>query len=238
MFASRTCVALFASRVCVACYTALHRGTGRGGRNTAVCREVSSVPACQPEERQGPRLAAQEGWRHRQGSQRCALELLPVVCELLPVVLLPGCLRARNPSVSRCLGVTCLFGASFRPAFAWFVTAPTLATSRTSGFTRTGEAGELSSLEKKERAKQQSHMHWILSMIEQGDENEIKPAPHHAYSHHKVPPPACYLHTRYRVCAHVAAQEEGCWIDRAKRGRAKMLQGRQGGHRGPLAGGF
>jgi hypothetical protein len=32
----------------------------------------------------------------------------------------------------------------------------------------------LSVLEKKEKAKQQSHMNWILSMIEQGDEKDMK----------------------------------------------------------------
>jgi hypothetical protein len=29
-------------------------------------------------------------------------------------------------------------------------------------------------LEKKEKAKQQSHMNWILSMIEQGEEKDLK----------------------------------------------------------------
>ena len=40
--------------------------------------------------------------------------------------------------------------------------------------THTGEVGELSALEKKEKAKQQSHMNWILSSIELGQEKDLK----------------------------------------------------------------
>ena len=160
------------------------------------------------------------------------LSLLPLsLCWAASVRATPLCLRAFFPLVclARAVARRVRVGHS---AHARYMAASLHRCFAASAFTRTGEAGELSWLEKKERAKQQSHMHWILSMIEQGDENEIKPAPHHAYSHHKVPlagmrpthvlllPCLCTRH-----CARGGTCIDRDKADRAKRGRAAMLQG-------------
>ena len=63
------------------------------------------------------------------------------------------------------------------------------ARARARTHTQTGEVGELSVLEKKEKAKQQSHMNWILSMIEQGEEKDLKDRGKEGVKTHTSHPP-------------------------------------------------
>lgn len=88
--------------------------------------------------------------------------------------------------------------------------------TRSRAHTITGEVGELSVLEKKEKAKQQSHMNWILSLIEQGKEKGMKESfkegrreamvnllqAHTVNPPPKVRSPQCYLDTWQRICTY------------------------------------